>query len=141
MDRVLKWIGSVFTALMILTFARVTQASSLAGFDAYGLASGVGNIYYQLPLSRDEALRISIYNVNQSIAYYGFYKLYYPITRDGMTPYAEGGVGYAADGVAVAANVGIEIPVSIVIVDPYIGLVTGNGGTGYGIGLNIGLPF
>ncbi|MDH5183915.1 MAG: hypothetical protein OEX12_08510 [Gammaproteobacteria bacterium] len=127
-------------AMISLPMTAPVHAESIVGVDAYGLGSGSTSVYYQMPLAKDRAVRMSLIS-GADTAIYGFYKMYLSPLRENMRPFVEGGAGFNSAGFAAAVDVGFEIPVSVVMVDPYIGFVAGSGGTGYGIGLNIGYKF
>ena len=134
-----KVLFSVAAALALLTSNAFAQ--DVVGTDVYGLSSGATNVYYQMPFGEQRALKFSVYSSDSGFAAYGFYKMYLSSVRDNMTPYMEAGAGYASDTFAAAANVGIEVPVSMVIVDPYVGYVVGGNGSAFGVGLNVAYSF
>lgn len=129
---------------MAAAFAMLTSnafAEDVVGTDVYGLTSGATNVYYQMPFGQERALRFAVYSSSAGFAAYGFYKMYLKTVRDNMTPYLEAGAGYASGTIAAAANVGLEVPVSVVTIDPYAGFVVGGNGSAFGVGLNVAYKF
>lgn len=138
----MKKIAVLFFALVASSSVAQANDKTIVGFDALGITSGVTNFYYQMPLEKERALRLQILSNSTSSVFYGFYKVYAPDMKSATRLYFEGGAGTGTTGgFAAALNAGFEMPVGGVVVDPYIGLVTGTGGSAIGYGVNVGFEF
>lgn len=119
------------------------QPITTVGFDTYGYKYGVTNAYWQRELAGERAIRVAVYSSDVGSGVYGFYRFNIaPHAWVSETKlYLEAGGGYASETVAVAANVGLTMPVIGLFLEPHLGVVAGGNGSGYGFGLNIGYRF
>ncbi|MBD3609218.1 MAG: hypothetical protein HUJ30_01585 [Gammaproteobacteria bacterium] len=135
----MKRILLVVVVLMSLITHAHARMDTVIGIDVYGYSSDVVNLYYQMPLSSSSALRLQLLH-KTDMSVYGFYR--YTQNRGHRKVYKffwEVGLGYAQAVPAIAAKQGMTIKSRFLVFEPFVGYVSGEHGSGVGVGLNIGL--
>lgn len=118
----------------VLSPQAMARQGTIVGFDVLGLNNGTTNFYYQAPVFNNSAYRFSAMSNSGNINLGLGFRFY--IDRYAASPYLQGDLLFGNTS-ETRMQVGLDMPMGNIVIDPHLWAGSGNSGVGLNLGLRL----